>query len=306
MFRNCLIRRLQKVQLPAPRMCWQDWSYRVLGLLLVGALALTAVLTLDHALAPVAADPPALPMVPTQTPPAPMPPAGTIQRATATTTAAVSPLHLLNQAAQTYQRVQDYTCIMVKQERVQGQLQPENIIEMKFRKQPFSVHMRWLGPRQFQNQEVCYIHGRNNNMMRVKAPGLLKLVGYVSIPPNDPRALEHSRHNITEAGIGNLLARCLNDWNKEQGRNRSQVRVDEYMFNNQPCTRVEATLTQRMQQDYCYRTVLYLDKQTHLPVRVECYDWPQQGGQPGGELLEVYSYVNMRFNVGLTDDDFPQ
>jgi hypothetical protein len=217
-----------------------------------------------------------------------------------------TPVQLLNQAVQTYQRVQDYTCIMVKQERVQGQLQPENVIEMKFRKEPFSVHMRWLGPRDFQNQEVCYIHGRNNNMMRVKAPGLLKLVGYVSIPPNDPRALEHSRHNITEAGIGNLLGRCLTDWNKEQGRNRMQVRIGEYMFNNQPCTRVETILTQRSQQDYCYRTVLYLDRQTRLPVRVECYDWPQQGGPPEGELLEVYSYVNMRFNVGLTDNDFPQ
>ena len=52
-----------------------------------------------------------------------------------------------------------------------------------------------------------------------------------------------------------------------------------------------------------YRDVVYFDKETHLPIRLEFYDWPRQAGDPG-QLLEVYSFANMRLNVGLGDDVF--
>ena len=45
-------------------------------------------------------------------------------------------------------------------------------------------------------------------------------------------------------------------------------------------------------------------KESKLPIRLENYDWPVQGGTEGGELLETFSYVNLRFNVGLKDADF--
>ena len=57
-------------------------------------------------------------------------------------------------------------------------------------------------------------------------------------------------------------------------------------------------------QLYCYRCVVYFDKALKLPVRVEVYDWPAPNGNPKGELLECYSYVNLKFNVGLTDAAF--
>jgi hypothetical protein len=49
---------------------------------------------------------------------------------------------------------------------------------------------------------------------------------------------------------------------------------------------------------------VYVDKDLRLPVRVEVYDWPARNGDPRGELLECYSYINLRFNVGLTDAAF--
>ena len=50
--------------------------------------------------------------------------------------------------------------------------------------------------------------------------------------------------------------------------------------------------------------MLYIDNDTKLPVRAENYDWPRQGGPPEGELLEMFSYIDLRFNVGLTDQEF--
>ena len=55
---------------------------------------------------------------------------------------------------------------------------------------------------------------------------------------------------------------------------------------------------------YCYRNVTYFDNETHLPVRMECYDWPRLGGPPEGELLECFSYVNVQFNVPVSDKLF--
>jgi hypothetical protein len=234
-----------------------------------------------------------------QSPPAP--PGGITQVRTSPLDA---PLQLLAEAARTYSRVQDYTCTMVKQERVKGQLQPEHSMTVKFRKQPFSVFMQWSAPRNMNGQQVCFVEGKNNGMMRVRSSGLLGAVGWVSISPQDPRALEHSRHTITEAGIGNLLTRIQRDWLQERNHNRSKVSMAEYDFAGSRCIRIEVAHTERIAQAYCYRTVLYLDKQSRLPVRCECYDWPSPGGTPGGELLEVFSYLNMRFNVGLTDREF--
>jgi Protein of unknown function (DUF1571) len=39
-------------------------------------------------------------------------------------------------------------------------------------------------------------------------------------------------------------------------------------------------------------------------VRFEAYDWLAAGGNPQGELLECYSYIDLKFNVGLTDAAF--
>jgi hypothetical protein len=49
--------------------------------------------------------------------------------------------------------------------------------------------------------------------------------------------------------------------------------------------------------------VVYFDKESNLPIRVECYDWPHRAGE-AGELVEVYSYVNLKLNVGLADEVF--
>jgi hypothetical protein len=217
------------------------------------------------------------------------------------------PLRLVNEAARTYQQVQDYTCTLIQQERIKGILQPENVMLMKFRVQPFSVYMRWMAPRQMVGQEVCFVKGRNNDMMRVHATGLLRgAIGFISIHPRDPRVLEHSRHTIEEAGMGNLIAQLQQDWlrGRQTNYNKTQVRLAEFKYDNRPCTRVELIALERSQQFYCYRALVYFDQQTHLPVRMECYDWPRQGGPPDGDLIESFSYANLRLNVGLGEADF--
>jgi hypothetical protein len=50
---------------------------------------------------------------------------------------------------------------------------------------------------------------------------------------------------------------------------------------------------------------VFIDDELKLPVRYCAYLWPQTaGGEP--ELLEEYTYQNIKVNVGLTDADFDQ
>jgi Protein of unknown function (DUF1571) len=214
------------------------------------------------------------------------------------------PLRLLAAARTAYKHISDYSCTMIKRERIDGELQPANVISMKVRAEPFSVYLQWQEPKEIVGQEACYVAGKNDGKMRVKAAGtFVGLIGFVPLDPNDPRAQATSRHSITEAGIGNLLDRFTKGWTQEKQWGQTQVKVAEYDYNKRRCVRVETIHPKDTEKFVFHRNVVYFDKETHLPVRTECYDWPKNPGEKG-ELVEVYSYVNVKVNVGLEDDVF--
>jgi hypothetical protein len=214
-------------------------------------------------------------------------------------------LRILGDASRAYQGVRDYTCLFIKRERLRGQLQPDNLVEMKVRTQPFSVYLRWLAPKDIEGQQACYVAGRNAGQMRVHATGLAGVAGFVSLDLRDPRVMQNNRHTIDEAGIGNLIMRLGRRWEASRGANTTQFRLAEYVYNQRPCVRVETLHAQHASGGYdVYRTVVYFDKEHRLPVRVENYDWPRAGGDPAGDLLESYSYVNLRLNAGVPEATF--
>src|SRR5437870_3405952 len=108
------------------------------------------------------------------------------------------PLRLLGRAQQAFVNVQDYSCTLIKQERIAGTLTPVHVVSMMVRNQPFSIYLKWHQPKECVGQEACYVAGKNNGMMRAKSSGILGTVGFVSVDPNDPRARKTSNHIITE------------------------------------------------------------------------------------------------------------
>ncbi len=215
------------------------------------------------------------------------------------------PIALLASTRAAIQRVADYECKLIKRERVGGRLLPEQSITVKARARPFSIYLRFDSPQSVRGQQICYVAGKNQGMMRVHPVGLRGIVGFVSIDPRDPRAFEDNRHAITEAGLWHLVDSTARYWEMERSVNKTQVRVADAEFNGRPCTWIETTHPDRTAaRYYAYRCVICLDKQTFLPVRMEAYDWPRPGGTPGGDQLECYSYLNFRTNEGLTDRDF--
>jgi hypothetical protein len=141
-------------------------------------------------------------------------------------------------------------------------------------------------------------------MLRALSPGLLGAVGFVSIDPRDPRCFENSRHAITEAGIGHLIDVFGPRWDLENRLNRTQIQVAEYIYNQRRCIRVDTRHPDNSSRQYLfYRSVVYFDKENHLPIRVENYDLTS-ASDPNGSLAESYSYPQLRLNVGLPDSTF--
>src|SRR5215831_5184205 len=106
------------------------------------------------------------------------------------------PLRLLAEARKAFQDVRDYTCVMIKKERLRGVMQPDNVVKMKVRNQPFSIYLHWQQPKELADQEACYVAGKNDGKMRVHSTGITGLVGWVSLDPTDERAKKNSNHTI--------------------------------------------------------------------------------------------------------------
>jgi hypothetical protein len=247
---------------------------------------------------------------PPATTPTPPPSTGVVQASQMSTPvpSQVDPAaQLIADARASFSRVKDYMGTLVKEERVGGQLQPEQYIAIRVRQEPFSVYLKWTGPKQFEGQEAIYVAGKNGNKMRAKAStGLAAAMGFVSLDPTDPRALRQSRHAITESGIGHLIETIARGREADQNLGAGQVQTTyrDFMFQQKQCMGMETVHKVNNGQFYCYRSVVFFDKQTKLPVRFEAYDWPKAGGPATGDKLECYSYIDLKFNVGLTDAAF--
>ena len=212
---------------------------------------------------------------------------------------------ILDQARTRFEGVQDYECLLIKQERVKGILLPESVMTMKARTRPFSIYLRGESPQAEKGLEVCFVEGRNKGMMRVQPAHIMGILGFWTIDTHDKRALEKNRHCITEAGLGTLLEGTARYWEMERRLNQTVVRITEDELAGRSCIRIETIHPNRNAGSfYGYRCVLWLDKETHMPAGAETYDWPRVGGLEGGDLLESYRYQKLRCNVGLTDSTF--
>ncbi|MGH7927183.1 MAG: DUF1571 domain-containing protein, partial [Candidatus Binatia bacterium] len=48
---------------------------------------------------------------------------------------------------------------------------------------------------------------------------------------------------------------------------------------------------------------VFIDDELNVPIRYAAYTWPQQeGAEP--PVIEEYTYLDLKLNVGLTDADF--
>jgi hypothetical protein len=221
------------------------------------------------------------------------------------------PLELTRLGQERYQRdINDYRCLLLKQEHLAGGLSDIQEIEVRFRKSPRAVYMIWLqNPGEakralFKPEDPQFTDDQGNLLARVEPAGsVLRLfVKDIFMPIHGERAHKASRRTIDECGFGatfDMLTRS-NKLAGEQGvldlRFAGAGEVDGrptyILVRNLPYTGEHGAYPDA-------HMVLHLDQEWLLPMAVESFADSQ-----GTELLGRYVFTAVELNPGLTDRDF--
>jgi hypothetical protein len=209
------------------------------------------------------------------------------------------------------EQIHDYSCLLVKRERVNGRLGSYQYMTAKVRHYrddqrkpvPFSLYLRFLQPDEFRDREVLYVHGMNGGKIIAKKGGDRFAYLTTELDPQSEIAMRGNRYPITEFGVQNLAHRLLEiaeDQNFLDGCDvelRRQAKVD-----GRECVAIVVKKRVRTPEDPFSVARVFIDKELMIPIHFESFDWPVGGGQP--RLLEQYTYRNLKLNVGFSDADF--
>jgi outer membrane lipoprotein-sorting protein len=192
-------------------------------------------------------------------------------------------------------RLDNYTAVFHRTERVHGKLLPEVITFLKFQR-PFKIYMRWINP--LKGQESLYVEGANHNKVRAHGTGLTGLFS-VNLNPTGGLAMRNSRHSITEAGLENLVKKIGSDLRR--GLRASELTAKDHgeqVVYGRKTREIEGVLPKDPAKGYyCYRCIVNLDVETKLPIKTQIFDREDQ-------LVECYGYEHLSLNPGLSDKDF--
>ncbi len=201
--------------------------------------------------------------------------------------------------------IKDYSCTMVKRERIDGKLCEHEYMFAKVRHEPFSVYLYFLAPDTVKGQEVIFVDGQNDgNMWAHAGSGVRAMVGTVSLKPNGTLAMQGNRYSVTEIGVENLAKRLVEVAEHDKQFGECEVNFfPNAKVNGRICTCIQVVHPVPRRNFRFHLARVFIDDEYLIPVRYEAYDWPQEaGGQP--VLMEEYTYMNVKINNGFTDADF--
>ena len=164
-----------------------------------------------------------------------------------------------NRSQYVHEHVRDFTCLLVRRERIDDKLRSYEYIRTRVRLQqtqngrvtvPFSVYMQFLGPSSLKGRKVVYVEGANAGKMIVRNGG--KRFSYVTlrIAPDSETALRESRYPITELSL-ETVARQMIEKAQDDLRYDPLARNTEVTFfqgarvEDRPCTRVRVVHPER-------------------------------------------------------------
>jgi hypothetical protein len=203
------------------------------------------------------------------------------------------------------EKIQDYSATLAKRERIGGKVLDYEYMFVKLRQKPFSVYMYFLGPAELKGQEVIYVQGQNNGNMWAHGVGIKNtMFGTVSLKPDGPIAMRNQRYPLTEMGVLNLINRLVEVGNQDVKYGECDVKFYKgAKINGRVCTCIEVVHPVPRRNFLFHLARIFVDDELNLPIRYESYDWPREKGATP-ELMEEYTYLNLKLNNGFTDADF--
>lgn len=226
-------------------------------------------------------------------------------------------LELIHLARNRLATIRDYRCQYLRKELIDGDWKRNHVL-LRVRHEPFSVYMEWLSDEASKRGRKVVYHEQLQDKMLVRVP----LIGIVrEMDLQSSVRMKESRYTVAQAGVKNLTERLAERWEREKQLGLTQVQcqdlelevqVGTQMF-RQACICVTtlhpAAHRETFQREgfLFHRTCISFAKDgpaAGLPIQLKGFDWPADGSDGQGPLVEEATYLNFEFNVGLTDKDF--
>jgi len=206
----------------------------------------------------------------------------------------IEALEAAHAAAET---LQGYTCRFYRHERVGGYLGARQQMEVKFRRRPFSLYLRWVGPARA-GAEFLYVAGRYEDKAFARPGGPVGwFVRTARLRLDDPLIVEGSRHPVTRFGVESATKMLLESVRRAQGVSGFRARrLGSGEVHGEPARGFEMVLPDG-HEFYARRVRVWFDPATQLLKGFEAYG-------DADELLEDYAFTRLRPNVRFTDADF--
>lgn len=195
-------------------------------------------------------------------------------------------------------RYRDYTCTLIKQERLGGRVSNEQEIAVKFLESPYSVAMAWTAETAGIGDRVLYVEGKYNDMMLIRLTGVWnKLVGTAMRKPDGPQAMQNTLRPVNQFGFRKSLESLLKVYRQARDAGDLKQSFGEYA---EVAGRKAVVLVRYLPAKDNYpaaKTLTFIDLEYLVPIAVEGYDWDEK-------LSSRYVFKDIRFNVGLTSEEF--
>ncbi|MBA4188482.1 MAG: hypothetical protein C0467_10795 [Planctomycetaceae bacterium] len=211
---------------------------------------------------------------------------------------------MLAEARTALGKARDYTSTFTRQERLNGALGAEQVGEIKARVSPAGVYVRFARPEAIAGMEVSYSAKKATNKVMYRPAGVAGRKGFQRLNTDDPKFLADNRHPVTDWGMGPIVELIATSTAREKTLNNPvEVYTADFQFANRNVTKYEILTRRPHAFRYAAKMVVYVDKETKLPVRFEAYDEPK-AGMTSGDLLEAYSFTDLKLNVGVGENTF--
>lgn len=230
-------------------------------------------------------------------------------------------LPALRYAYQRYERMQreihDYSGKLIMRERIRGRLKKREYMEIRVRHRsvsaeneivPFGVYLHYLAPSKIQGREILFVEGENDGRFIATRGGKGPLRDLTMwLEPDGHRAMRSNHYPLTDVGISNLARRLIEIGTLEmqsEAAKDAKVRFTKgAKINKRPCVMIQVTHPERREGLLYHVARIFVDEETQVPIRYASYSWPPKAGDPP-LLMEEYTYVDLKLNVGLKSSEF--
>lgn len=211
------------------------------------------------------------------------------------------------EAAAWYAGVDSYIVRLTRREQVNGTAKPEEVMMFKFRKDPFSVHMIWVG-KVAHDREVLYVKGQLENKIHTRlAAGDAPLMpaGFqMALPVDSILVRSGSRHSITEAGLGSCIERLGAQLDAQERGDKSRGVLTDLGYQKRPefprpVRTAEVTIPPGLEADLPNggRRLFFFEPKQNISLLLLTYDDKNQE-------VEYYFYDRLIAPAALDANDF--